>query len=111
MMDICFTFSSPIWLYSAESNWHFVTLPKEKAEEVKFFTSLTLHSKPRGFGPRGFGSVPVQLTSAHMEWKTSLFPDKKSGSYLLPLKAAVRKAENWSVGDIATLELRVLTDI
>jgi hypothetical protein len=27
------------------------------------------------------------------EWDTSIFPDKKSGVYLLPTKASVRKAE------------------
>jgi hypothetical protein len=27
-------------------------------------------------------------------WQTSLFPDSKNKSYVLPIKAAVRKAEN-----------------
>lgn len=38
-------------------------------------------------------------------WATSIFPDKESGSYLLPLKADVRKAERILEG--ATLRYRL----
>ncbi|QOV92362.1 DUF1905 domain-containing protein [Humisphaera borealis] len=32
-------------------------------------------------------------------WQTSVFPDKKRGAFLLPVKAAVRKAEHLIIGD------------
>lgn len=41
----------------------------------------------------GWGSLPVMATIGKTSWKTSIFPDKKSESYLLPLKAEVRKKE------------------
>ena len=46
-----------------------------------------------GKNRRGFGSIPVIVKLGKTEWKTSIFPDSKSGTFLLPLKAQVRKKE------------------
>ena len=35
----------------------------------------------------------MTVTIGQTVWQTSLFPHRESGGYLLPLKAAVRKAE------------------
>jgi len=52
----------------------------------------------------GWGSVKVSATIGETRWQTSLFPDKDTGGYLLPLKAAVRKAEGLVEGmDVAVL--------
>ena len=53
----------------------------------------------------------VQAVSEQMRWKTSLFPDKASQSYLLPIKRDVREAENWQVGDGISLSCHILVDI
>ena len=39
-------------------------------------------------------------------WQTSIFPNK-DGSYVLPVKAAVRKAETLKDGDPLTVHLEV----
>ncbi|HEY4473963.1 MAG TPA: DUF1905 domain-containing protein [Candidatus Paceibacterota bacterium] len=53
---------------------------------------LTLRSSGLLFSPaRIFADKQRAATTV---WNTSIFPDKKSGSYLLPLKAKIRKAEN-----------------
>ena len=58
--------------------------------------------RPRlGVGPRG-------ATIGATTWKTSIFPDKKVGSFLLPLKAEVRKAEGIEVGDSIGFVLEIL---
>ncbi|MDA1169285.1 MAG: DUF1905 domain-containing protein [bacterium] len=61
-----------------------MTLPKKYAKEIRNMF---------GESPRGWGSFPVDVTIGSSTWKTSIFPDKKSGSYLLPLKKEVRKKE------------------
>ena len=68
--------------------WHFITVPKKESEEIK------LQNGPR----RGWGSVRVQTTIGKTSWKTSIFPDKKAGAYLLPVKADVRKREKLTAG-------------
>ena len=49
--------------------------------------------------PRAFGSVPVCVTIGASSWRTSLFTDAKSASYLLPVKAAIRARERLAPGD------------
>jgi hypothetical protein len=56
---------------------------------------------------RGWGSVPVVATIGGTTWKTSIFPDKKAGSFVLPLKAEVRKAEGIEEGQAVELRLDV----
>ena len=67
--------------------WRFLTLPKKQGREIK---------KKFGTYARGWGSLPVSVVIGTTAWNTSIFPDKKSGSYLLPLKAKIRKTENIS---------------
>jgi uncharacterized protein (DUF302 family) len=55
----------------------------------------------------GFGSVPVMVTIGKTKWKTSIFPDKRSGTYLLPLKAEVRKKESIYSGDNISLIIEI----
>ena len=50
--------------------------------------------------------VGVRLGSSR--WQTSVFPDTTSGCYVLPIKKAVRRAEQLTAGDEATIELEVL---
>ncbi|TGV42067.1 DUF1905 domain-containing protein [bacterium M00.F.Ca.ET.168.01.1.1] len=40
-------------------------------------------------------------------WQTSLFPDKASGSLLLPVKASVRQREGLKAGDAPALTIEV----
>ncbi|MEZ5231631.1 MAG: DUF1905 domain-containing protein [Acidimicrobiales bacterium] len=67
------------------------------------------HRRDRPAVPgRGFGSVRVEATIGATVWRTSVFPDRGSGCYVLPLKQAVRKAEGLLDGDPATVTLRLV---
>jgi Domain of unknown function (DUF1905) len=82
-------FSAVCWLYSGKGAWYFVTLPQDSAAEITYF------SKALNGGKRtGWGSVRVTVQVGKTIWQTSLFPDSKNKSYVLPIKAAVRKAED-----------------
>lgn len=94
-MDLTFTFKTRLWLYSGKGAWHFVTLPQEAAAEIKFFSPQA----------KGFMPIPVRAKIGDTTWKTSVFPDSKSGSYLLAVKAEVRKKERLAVGDEVVVRL------
>jgi Domain of unknown function (DUF1905) len=96
-----FKFTAPLWLYSGKGAWHFVTLPKDAADEIKFF-----NASAKGFMPI---SVTAQINDT--VWKSSIFPDSKSGSYLMAIKADVRKTENLKAGDDVTLTVKVRSDL
>lgn len=83
-----YEFVAELWEYHGQGSWHFVTLPKDISEEIKVTTERVA----------GFGSVRVLVCMGKSEWKTSIFPDSKSGCYVLPLKKDVRKAENLVAG-------------
>ncbi|MEZ4087023.1 MAG: DUF1905 domain-containing protein [Candidatus Gracilibacteria bacterium] len=87
-----------IWLWPGEAAWHFVTLPKKEGIYIKdSFGALS----------KGFGSLPVKVIIGETEWKTSIFPDKKSGSYVLPVKANVRKKEGIKEGDNVVFRIEI----
>lgn len=95
-MNKTFSFQAKVWIYPGKAGWHFVTLPVETSKEIDYFFSQ--HKK-------GWGSLPVTVTVGKTSWKTSIFPDKKSDSYVLPLKADVRKKERIKESD--TLQFSV----
>ncbi len=76
--------SSEVLVYPGMGGWRFLVLPKKESTEIK---------EKFGSRAKGWGSLPVSVTIGKTTWETSIFPDKKSGSYLLPLKAQVRRAE------------------
>ena len=91
------TLTAPLWLWNGEKgSWHFVTIPPEQAVEIKL----------QSLGPRaGFGSVRVAAAIGDVAWRTSLFPDSRSGGYVLPIKADVRRRAGVAAGDEVTLTI------
>lgn len=53
----------------------------------------------------GWGMIPVEARVGDTVWATSLFP--KEGTYLVPVKSAVRRSEQLAVGDVVTVALTV----
>ncbi len=101
MIDLSFAFTGKCWLWQSEkAAWHFVTLPKDKSEEIAFFNESMQMKK------RGWGSVRVIATVGATEWKTSIFPQKE-GHYILPIKAEVRKKENILVDNDVSVMLNI----
>ena len=87
-----------ILLYPGMESWRFLALPKKQAADI----TIRFGGKKRGWG-----SLPVGVTIGATYWETSIFPDKRSGTYLLPLKAAVRKKEGIGHGDVITATLEI----
>jgi hypothetical protein len=88
---------SEVWVWPGEAAWYFVSLPKEYTEPIKELS----------VGSRGFGSVRVTARIDTFEWQTSIFPDKKSGCYLLPIKKEVRKICKLTEGSSAQIAIIV----
>ena len=89
-------FSAEVWHWRGPSPYHFVTVPEDEAGELEAVAPMVSY---------GWGMIPVTARLGETEWATSLFP--KDGTYVVPLKAAVRRAEGVAVGDVATLRLVV----
>ena len=98
MLKAEYKIRAKVWLYPGMGGWHFANLkPKQSAEiKVRFATAA-----------RGFGSLPVSVKIGATEWRTSIFPDRTSGTYLFAIKAEVRKKERIAAGDTITAIVRV----
>jgi len=93
---VTYKFSAALWRWKgdAPASWMFLTVPADIAFAV------TVQAETRAWG-----SVRVTARIGATAWSTSLFPEKGSGSYLLPVKAAVRRAERLGDGDTVEVEL------
>ena len=100
MADRRYEFEGALWEYQGEAPWVFVTLPQHLADEIDNAVEE----------PGGFGSVKVEVTAGNSVWSTSLFPDRSSGSFVLPVKKEIRRVEALSPGDEAMFRLRLLVD-
>lgn len=95
-------FEAELWAWQGPASWVFLSLPAEFADAVKL-AGLASSTGPK----RGWKLVPLTAEAGAARWETSLFPDKESGSYLLPVKAAVRRRLGVSAGDRLTLTLHL----
>ncbi len=79
----------------AKGAWYFLTVDGETAQGIR----------ASAVNAAAWGSVYVMATIGGTTWRTSLFPSKAHGGWLLPLKAAVRKAEAIGEGTMIEAEL------
>lgn len=90
------TLTAPLWLWSGGGgSWHFVTIPGGQAGEIRAHALAAA---------RGFGSVRVEARIGAVTWRTSVFP-QKSGDYILPVKAQVRRDAGIVAGDVVTVDV------
>lgn len=86
----------------APGAWRLAALPEDVADEVAETADLAGTST-------AFGSVRVEVEVGGTRWSTSLFPDARRRTYVLPVKAAVRRAEGLADGTTARFRVRVET--
>jgi hypothetical protein len=89
-------FSGDLWFWKGPAPWHFITVPGEDCGELEFRSPFVTY---------GWGMIPVTARVGRTDWRTSLFP--KDGQYVVPVKAAVRRAERLELGDTVTVRLIV----
>lgn len=96
---VTYRFRAELWEYQGQNSWFFISLPFDESDEIDELTRST---------QRGFGSVRVSATIGRTSWNTSIFPDAKAKTYVLPIKKAVRTAEKIGVGNTFNVELTLV---
>ena len=96
-----FETTSALWCWRSGkpgTTWHFLTIDGQISAEIRY----------AALGRTGgFGSIRVEARIGGTVWNTSIFPQRESGGFILPVKAAVRKAEGIGEGDEVLVELRI----
>lgn len=89
-----------LWRWSGgKASWFFLTLPAAVSKQIRLVDA----------GPRrvGFGALRVEATIGDCTWQTSIFPSSGLQAYILPVKAAVRKAEKLVEGKAVNVQVVV----
>jgi Domain of unknown function (DUF1905) len=95
-----FEFEAELWQWDARRETVLlVSLPPDVSEEIAE-RALAL---PRA----GFGAVRVAVTVGETSWRTSIFP-AEADRYVLPVKKAVRTAEDLELGDRVAVRLELV---
>ena len=92
------TFTGPMFEWRGPAPYFFVAVPPDEAEELQEAAALVSY---------GWGMVPVTARIGATEWTTSLWP--REGSYVVPLKDAIRSAEGINDGDEVTIDVDART--
>lgn len=96
-VKIKYQFTGKIWQYKAEKGgWYFISLPIEISSEIR---------KLLQWQEEGWGRLKATAKINATEWETAIWFDSKVKTYLLPLKADIRKKEKLNIDVIATVEL------
>lgn len=84
-----YQFSAKPWEYSGKGAWIFVSLPQKMSQEIRevFFQN-----------EEGWGRLKVTAKISETEWQTAIWFDSKQKTYLLPLKAEIRKKVKIELG-------------
>jgi len=91
-----FTFDAQVIHWRGPAPFFYAPLPAAAAEEIRRAAKRVSY---------GWGVIPVEATVCGMVFTTSLFP--RDGTYLLPLKDAVRRPTGLTAGDVIHVEMTV----
>jgi hypothetical protein len=91
-----FRFEADVIYWRGPSPFFFVAVPAEHVAELRGVARAVTY---------GWGMVPVEARIGEVAFTTSLFP--KDETYLLPLKAAVRRRADVTAGDRVAVEMTV----
>ncbi len=104
MSDTEYDISTQLSRWSGGANggdWFFASIDSAVGEALS--ATALMHRLESG-RRAGWGSVKVGVTVGETSWRTSAFPSKAQ-VWMVPIKAAVRKAEGLVEGEPFTIEL------
>jgi hypothetical protein len=91
-----FRFEAEIIVWRGPAPFFFAPAPADQVDALRQAARLASY---------GWGVIPVEATLLGVSFRTSLFP--KDGTYLVPLKDAVRRKTGVTAGDTVVVELAI----
>jgi hypothetical protein len=89
-------FNGRVLYWRGPAPYYFVAVPDGPSAAIRAVAPVVTY---------GWGVIPVRVALGESVWETSLFP--KDGRYLIPIRKAVRLAEELSAGDMVVVRLDV----
>jgi hypothetical protein len=89
------TIKGKVWVWPGNTPWHFISLDKKLAEEIRILFPKT-------------PLIKIKAKVGKTEWDTAFFRESKTKSYIMPLKKKVRLAEDIWEGEEVTVAVEIL---
>ena len=89
-------FDSVVFEWRGPAPFYFAAIPEAECQDIREVSKIVSY---------GWGVIPCAVTIGKTTITTSLFP--KQGSYLVPLKDALRRPENLTVGDTVKVTIEI----
>lgn len=79
---IKYVFTGIMWKHDAPGGWYFVSLPAAISKEIR---------ENLGWQEEGWGRMKAKANIGIHSWDTAIWFDSKRKTYILPIKADIRK--------------------
>ncbi|MDF1697821.1 MAG: DUF1905 domain-containing protein [Saprospiraceae bacterium] len=79
---IKYEYSTKMWKDALPGGWHFVSLPKTLSKEIRDNFQ---------WQEEGWGRMKTFAQIGEIVWETAIWFDTKANTYILPIKAEIRK--------------------
>jgi hypothetical protein len=89
-------FAAELFEWRGPAPYYWLTIPDHGCDHIRAEAAEASY---------GWGAIPVRARIGATEWETSLLP--RDGGYVLPVKNAVRKAEQVVEGDVVEVGMSV----
>ena len=89
-------FTEVVFEWRGPAPFHFVRVPEDEAAQIQDVAAAITY---------GWGMIPCAVTVGATTLTTALWP--KDGSYYVPLKDKLRRAERIELDDVVTVRLSI----
>lgn len=79
---IGYEYMAKMWKHNSPGGWYFVSLPKNISKEIR--DALKWQEE-------GWGRMKANVQVQGLKWETAIWFDTKMDTYILPIKAEIRK--------------------
>jgi len=94
------SFAAEVIYWRGPSPFYFVRVPEKKAVAIRNISKEVSY---------GWGVIPSNVTIGTMDFYTALIP--KDGSYLVPLKKAIREATKIELGNRVKVDIHITSGL
>ena len=98
--ELVISFTAEVIYWRGPSPFFFLKTPEKEAIAIKAISNKASY---------GWGVIPSEVTIGSIEFYTALIP--KDGSYLVPLKKAVRESTRIDLGSKVKVVIRISVGI
>ncbi len=93
-----YSYTTKLWRHESTGGWYFVSLPKDLSKEIREHFQ---------WQEEGWGRMKALAEIGRVSWETAIWFDTKMDTYILPIKAEIRKKLALTVDQTIEMNIRI----